>query len=42
MVLSEVDTNYYNQIKENMIGSFQNNELKQIKVMGNGETIIFS
>ena len=42
MVVSEVDTNYYNQIKgKNMIGSFQNNELKQIKVMGNGETIYF-
>jgi len=42
MVISEVDSNYYNQVKgKDMIGSFIDNKLKKIHVIGNGETIYF-
>ena len=42
LIVSEVDTNNYNQIKGKTItGYFENNELDQIFVNGNGETIYF-
>ena len=42
MVISEVDSINYNQIKgNNMIGNFDDNLLKKIHVIGNGETIYF-
>ncbi len=42
MVISEVDSIHYNQIKGNdMIGDFIENHLKKIHVIGNGETIYF-
>ena len=41
-IVSEVDSNKYNQIKgKNMLGSFLDNELRKIKVTGNGETVYF-
>jgi len=42
LIVSEVDTSNYNQIKGKTItGYFKNNELNQIFVNGNGETIYF-
>ena len=42
LIVSEIDTNNYNQIKGKTItGYFENNELDQIFVNGNGETIYF-
>jgi len=42
LIISEVDTTNYNQIKGKTItGFFKNNELDQIFVEGNGETIYF-
>jgi lipopolysaccharide export system protein LptA len=40
--LKSIDSIRFNQIKgRNMIGYFENNELKKITVIGNGETIYF-
>lgn len=42
LIVSEVDTSNYNQIKGKFItGEFSDNELKTIHVNGNGETIYF-
>lgn len=41
-IISKDDSTRYNQIKgKNLIGHFQNNELKKIDVFGNGETIYY-
>lgn len=41
-IISENDLGLYNQIKgRNMFGKFQNNDLRQVYVSGNGQTIYF-
>lgn len=42
-IVSQVDSNMYNQIKgKNMLGLFIDNDLRRIKVTGNGETVYYA
>lgn len=42
-IISKEDTNYFNQIKgKNMVGHFRDNEMYQIDVNGNGQSIYFA
>lgn len=42
LIISEVDTSHYNQIKgREMVGYFLNNELHKIDISGNGQLIYF-